>query len=188
MKIYTKTGDAGETGLFGGTRVPKHSPRLNAYGTIDELNAALGCAVSLARSQDALSEIANMLENIQHTLFCIGSHLSTPYDSVEEIPTSLPPFKPEAVTQLEHQIDSLQAALPELTQFILPGGHPAAASIHLARTICRRAERNVIELQQTNFVLPQIIMYLNRLSDFLFVAARTANYLTHTPETPWEKP
>lgn len=182
MKIYTKKGDDGTTGLFGGTRVSKESPRVRAFGAVDELNAHIG--VVRAQLNNAHAQLNIYLEPIQHELFVVGSHLSTPY-TINEIPNTLPTFPEHATTRIESQIDTMDAQLPELRAFILPGGTQAAAHLHVARTVCRRAERAVAGLAQTEEVLPEILQYLNRLSDFLFVAARFANAIEHRADQPW---
>jgi cob(I)alamin adenosyltransferase len=182
MKIYTKTGDAGETGLFGGPRVRKDDVRIEAYGTVDELNAALG----LVRCQALPAEIEQVLQRVQSELFCVGAELATPHPQSRG--TAF--INESHVAALERAIDNLEASLPPLTQFILPGGHPSAAWLHLARGICRRAERRVVSLaaDAAADVSPAIIRYLNRLGDYLFVAARFANAQARVNETKWQKP
>ncbi|MBI2410817.1 MAG: cob(I)yrinic acid a,c-diamide adenosyltransferase [Candidatus Kerfeldbacteria bacterium] len=188
MKIYTKTGDQGESGLFGGKRVPKNHARLEAYGTVDELNAHIGFALSLAREEKlvAQSTINTQLKTIQHTLFTLGAHLATPY-SLEKIPATLPTFSSSPVEQLETWIDDMERILPQLTGFILPGGSPLASAIHIARTVTRRVERAVITLHQEESVLPEILQYLNRLSDYLFVLSRYINFHTGHQDVLWKK-
>lgn len=181
MKIYTKTGDAGETGLFAGARVRKDDVRIEAYGTVDELNAALG----VARSAGPPDAIAGCLERIQHELFSIGAELATP-DSAQH---GLQWADTAACDGLESLIDRFESGLPPLRQFILPAGAPAASALHLARAICRRAERRVVTLQASDpRVSPSVVIYLNRLGDLLFVLARAANILAGTDERPWIKP
>jgi cob(I)alamin adenosyltransferase len=178
-KIYTKTGDSGTTGLLGGGRVAKDDLRIDAYGTVDELNAALG----LARASAIHPEADGLLARIQDDLFAVGSVLADPNPSG--------PFQaaigPEHATLLEAAIDSIQAELPPLTRFILPGGSIAASQVHLARTICRRAERLVVKLarQPDQHVSEALIVYLNRLSDLLFVVARQLNHRAGLPDVTW---
>lgn len=179
MKIYTRTGDTGETGLFGGQRVPKDALRVHAYGTADECNAALG----LARAAGLDPELDALLAQVQNQLFVVGADLATPGESA-----NIPRVGAAEVALLEGAIDSLEASLEPLRQFILPGGTPAAAHLHLARTICRRAERWAVSLAHAEAVSPHVLTYLNRLSDFLFVAARAANARAGTGDVPWVSP
>jgi cob(I)alamin adenosyltransferase len=179
MKIYTKTGDGGETGLFGGQRVPKDSLRVHAYGTADECNAALG--VARAAGLDTALDV--LLAQVQNQLFVVGADLATPGESKH-----IPRVGEPEVAFLEQAIDALESELPPLRQFILPGGTPGAAQLHLARTICRRAERWVVSLAQAEAINPQVLVYLNRLSDFLFVAARAANARAGAADEPWVSP
>ena len=182
MKIYTRTGDNGTTGLFGGGRVGKDDPRIECYGTIDELNAALGLAACVTPEP-----IAAQLQQIQHELFTMGAHLATPTESPSA--ARLPPLDEAMVSRLEMQIDAADAHLPPLREFVLPGGSEPAARLHVARTICRRAERLLVRLSLDRpGVNPLMLIYLNRLSDHLFVAARYANHLTGAPDIPWQKP
>ena len=182
MKIYTKTGDSGRTGLYGGARVAKDDVRIEAYGTVDELNAFLGLALCETR----LLPICETLVQVQNELFCVGAELATPDPTRHgtDIVTD------KHVAALERAIDDLQSQLPELRQFILPGGERSACLLHVARGVCRRAERRVVTLAATaeNAVSERIIRYLNRLSDYLFVAARAANAAAENPDVPWEKP
>ena len=179
MKIYTKTGDTGETGLYGGTRVPKDAMRVEACGTVDELNACIG----LVRSQIRDEEINAILHRIQNELFDIGADLATldahPKAASLRIPPTLTP-------ELESEIDRFEAQLPPLKNFILPGGSTDGAAMHLARTVCRRAERCVVTLAKAEPVNPEILIYLNRLSDLLFVIARTVNHRLGESEPLWE--
>jgi cob(I)alamin adenosyltransferase len=179
MKIYTRTGDTGLTGLIGGDRVAKHDARLDAYGTVDELNAAVGLAAIPAG--DAVRQ---KLASIQNELFVIGSHLAAPADS-ETATKHLPAIDPAAVARLETEIDAAEAALPPLKNFVLPGGTEPAARLHLARTVCRRAERLVTAFAQQEAVHAAIVPYLNRLSDWLFVQARLANHEAGVADVPW---
>ena len=182
MKIYTKAGDSGLTGLLGPGRFAKDDPRIEAYGTVDELNAAVGVARAAVPDPDADARLAR----VQADLFVVGSALADPDPSG--------PFHravtPEHAAALERAIDELETALDPLRQFILPGGTPAAASIHLARTVCRRAEREVVRLAHdpAQSVPPEVIVYLNRLSDFLFVLARAVNRRAGVADVPWTGP
>jgi cob(I)alamin adenosyltransferase len=169
-RIYTKSGDAGDTGLGDGSRVAKDHPRVEAFGQVDELNAALGLVA--AYCPDA-PEIA-FLRTCQNDLFDVGADLCVPPAETEQPGQCLRVTAPQA-ERLEHAIDRLNEQLQPLTSFILPGGSPAAAWLHLARTVCRRAERAVVTLMKTDTVNPHVLIYLNRLSDFLFVLARVAN-------------
>jgi len=179
LKIYTKTGDAGETSLFDNTRVSKADPRVEAYGEVDELNACLGAV----RSAGVDEEIGALVESLQKSLFALGARLADPSARIAPR-VEKATIGSEAVQRLEETIDHLEAALPPLRRFILPGGAPAGALLHLARTICRRAERRVIGLG-ANAVDPVLIVYLNRLSDLLFVMARAVNLRAGIPETEW---
>jgi cob(I)alamin adenosyltransferase len=182
MKIYTKTGDAGETGLFAGARVRKDDVRIEAYGTVDELNAAIG----LARSERLPPEIEQALERIQSELFSVGAELATPDPAKHGMM-----LVGEAQTKkLEAAIDHLEAGLPPLKQFVLPAGSRGGSLLHLARGICRRAERRVVTLANASdiTVSSTLITYLNRLGDYLFVAARFANQEAKAVETKWQKP
>lgn len=178
MKIYTKTGDTGETALYGGKRVPKNDARVDAYGTIDELNGQLGlCASLLDTSID--DTLIEWIHSVQNDLFNIGSHVATPTESPAR--KNLPELTDTLVDRLEEQIDHMQEELPQLEHFILPGGIPAAAHLHIARTTCRRAERVLSTLEDVSLEL----RYLNRLSDWLFVLARMVNYRNDAAETQW---
>lgn len=180
MKIYTKTGDAGETGLWGGQRVSKDDLRVHAYGTVDECNAAVG----VARSSALEAELDALLAQVQNQLFVVGADLATPGEGGANIPR----VGAAEIAFLEAQIDALEAGLEPLKQFILPGGTAAAAHLHLARTICRRAERWAVSLAHQEPISAELLRYLNRLSDFLFVAARAANARAGTPDVPWASP
>lgn len=184
MKIYTKTGDSGTTGLFAGPRVFKDSPRIAAYGSVDELNAILGMAIQ-SLSPDS-QQLAQTITQIQSDLFSIGAELATP-DPVAQGMCLLP----EARTgDLERSIDEMEETLPPLKNFVLPGGCPASAALHWARTVCRRAERDVVHLSQQLGIADcgRIIIYLNRLSDWLFVVARQQNAIAGLPDQPWVRP
>ena len=179
MKIYTKTGDDGSTGLFGGGRVLKSDPRIECYGTVDELNAALGLAGAVPES----AELVKALHAVQCDLFAIGSHLATPEDNRNR--SALPPLDEGLPARLESEIDTAEAQLSPLRQFILPGGTETAARLHLARTICRRAERLLVDFAASQPVAPVILVYVNRLSDWLFVQARMANHRAGVGDVPW---
>lgn len=181
MKIYTKTGDTGETGLFGGGRVGKDHARVAAYGDVDELNAALG----VARAAPPEPFAAELLEQIQRDLFAIGAELAAPEPARLAKTLAGHPIGEPEVTRLERAIDAHEAALPALREFILPGGTAKAATLHFARTVCRRAERAVVALGRSAAVSPSIRQYLNRLSDLLFVLARAANAHAGTPDVRW---
>lgn len=178
MKIYTKTGDDGTTSLFSGGRVAKHHLRVDSYGTVDELNSYLG----LARSAEISTHANNQLEDIQNHLFRLGADLATPMKAKAEW---LVRITVEEIKWLEDAIDSLSQNLPELKNFVLPGGVPVAAHLHVARTICRRAERLVVALQDHEEINEKSLIYLNRLSDYLFTLARYENAQNNEPETKW---
>jgi cob(I)alamin adenosyltransferase len=183
VKIYTKSGDAGETGLFDGTRVPKSDPRVATYGDVDELNAWLG----LARASLADQELSSILERIQRDLFAIGARLADPGHRIAER-VSKAAVSAGDVTRLEQWIDTLDAQLPPLRRFILAGGSTAGATLHVARTVCRRAERAMVALAAAtgaDAFEPELLTYVNRLSDLLFVMARTANLRTGSAELEW---
>jgi cob(I)alamin adenosyltransferase len=179
MKIYTRTGDDGTTGLWGGLRVPKDSLRVQAYGTVDECNAVLG----VARASGLDPELDTLIAGIQDQLFVVGADLATPGESA-----TIPRIGSDEVLALEEAIDSLETRLAPLRQFILPGGTPAAAQLHFARTVCRRAERWTISLANEEPINEQVPKYLNRLSDFLFTAARAANANAGIADIPWNSP
>jgi cob(I)alamin adenosyltransferase len=181
LKIYTKTGDEGETGLFGGQRVPKDHRRVGAYGEVDELNAALG----LARATEPADFEDPLLQTIQRDLFTVGAELATPDPARLAKALGGPPLGEGEVTALEQAIDRLDAGLAPLKAFILPGGAPKGAAFHVARTVCRRAERTVVGLARETPVSPAIRHYLNRLSDLLFVLARAANARAGAGDLPW---
>jgi len=188
MKIYTRTGDDGETALFGGGRVPKDHLRVEAYGTVDELNAALGRAVR----EVEVAESRERLGLLQHDLFAIGSHLATPPPAEGRRAPELPPLPEPRIEEMEAWMDAAETELPPLRAFILPGGSEGAAELHLARTICRRAERSLLPLLRdgAGAVEPGVsfaLRYLNRLSDLLFVLARLENVRTGVVEVEWKK-
>jgi cob(I)alamin adenosyltransferase len=179
MKIYTKTGDKGQTSLIGGTRVPKHHIRIEAYGTVDELNSWIG----LIRDQDIDSHSKEILLEIQDRLFTMGSSLaSDPAKSKMKIPD----LKEEDVTLLEKEMDEMNTHLPEMKSFILPGGHTTVSYCHIARCVCRRAERNTTHLAEIDFVADLVIIYINRLSDYLFVLSRKLSKDLNAEDNPWK--
>jgi cob(I)alamin adenosyltransferase len=179
MKIYTKTGDKGQTSLIGGTRVPKHHIRIESYGTVDELNSWIG----LINDQDIATESKTILSEIQDRLFTIGSSLAS---DPEKSKMKIPDLHESDIELLEKQIDSMNEVLPEMRFFILPGGHTSISYCHLARCVCRRAERNVIHLHETEYVNEMVIVYLNRLSDYLFVLARFIAHQLNVNEIAWK--
>jgi cob(I)alamin adenosyltransferase len=179
MKIYTRTGDDGTTGLLGAGRVLKSSARVEAYGSVDELNAALG----VARAYDAAGWLAEPLAEVQARLFTLGAELAA---TAPGLLAKLERIGDGDVTALERVIDRLDADLSPLSTFVLPAGTPLAAALHQARTVCRRAERRVVALAQTETVEPRLLRYLNRLADLLFVMARWCNHRAGAAETPWK--
>ena len=179
MKIYTKVGDGGDTYLFGGGKVRKDHPRVNAYGDVDELNSVLGWAASL--TQD--SEIRGALEFVQKELFVLGADLATPPDA--RPPKAVPRIGAKEIARLEKAIDKISKRLPALTHFILPGGSSLGSALHLARAVCRRAERVLVPLMESDQSIRNTQIYINRLSDFLFVLARRANQKAGGKETLW---
>jgi len=181
MRIYTRTGDAGETGLFGGGRVAKDNPRVAAYGEVDELNAAVG----LARAAPPAELFDLELQAIQRDLFALGGHLATPDPEKVRAALAKAELAPSRVTDVERAIDAAEAELPPLRAFILPAGSPKAAALHLARTICRRAERGVVTLARDQDVPDLFLVYLNRLSDYLFMLARLANLRAGRADVIW---
>lgn len=178
MKVYTKTGDEGTTSLLGGTKVAKNDLRIEAYGTVDELNAYLG----LIADQEAADDQKELIRRIQDRLFVVGSQLANdPGRSHFKVPT----LNEKDVEALENSIDEMEKLLEPLTNFILPGGHPANSMSHVARCVCRRAERRVVELNERAPVDPLMLKYLNRLSDWLFVLGRHISRITRSPEVLW---
>lgn len=180
-KIYTKTGDQGKTSLIGGTKVPKSHIRIEAYGTVDELNSYIGLV------SDHLSDVhtRTVLKEIQDRLFTIGSSLAC--DPDKEPKMKIPDLREEDILSLEREIDAMNEVLPLMRSFILPGGHIAVSTIHIARCVCRRAERCCVNMQQQElFVDPLVLKYLNRLSDYLFVLARYTGHLLQVAEIPWQ--
>jgi cob(I)alamin adenosyltransferase len=181
MKIYTKTGDAGDTGLFGGGRVPKNHPRVEAYGDVDELNAAIG----LARAIESMPRIDEVLVPVQRDLFAIGALLATPDHDKMKQQLEKARIDDGRIAELERAIDDGERELEPLRSFILPGGTPKSAALHVARTVCRRAERRVVELVQGTELPRLVVVYLNRLSDLLFTLARVANRRAAAGEVTW---
>jgi len=179
MKVYTKTGDKGQTSLIGGTRVPKHHIRIEAYGTVDELNSHIG----LIRDQQIGSESKKILVEIQDRLFTIGSSLAS---DPERSKMKIPDLKEEDITLLEKEMDRMNETLPEMRSFVLPGGHTTVSYCHIARCVCRRAERLTIHLSENSFVAELVIIYLNRLSDYLFVLSRKLSHELNAEEIPWK--
>lgn len=179
MKVYTKKGDQGQTSLIGGTRVDKSHDRLEAYGTVDELNSWIG----LLRDQKIKGEHITILLEIQDRLFTIGSLLA---QDPEKAKMQLPEVRNEDIFRLEEEIDRLETNLPELRTFVLPGGNTTVSYCHIARTICRRAERRINALNSDSEVQPVIMTYMNRLSDYLFVLSRALTQELNATETPWE--
>uniref|UniRef100_UPI003217BF5B cob(I)yrinic acid a,c-diamide adenosyltransferase n=1 Tax=uncultured Draconibacterium sp. TaxID=1573823 RepID=UPI003217BF5B len=180
FKVYTKTGDDGTTGLVGGSRVKKYDPRLEAYGTVDELNASIG----VIRSYNIPDDIKVLLIQIQNKLFNIGSRLAS--DKKGEVFTANLVVKNEDIEVLEKAIDEFEEGLPELREFILPGGELSVAQCHMARTVCRRAERRIVEFAEGTPVQTEIVKYINRLSDLLFVIARKLGDINDVEETAWK--
>lgn len=183
MRIYTRRGDDGSTGLFGGPRVGKDHLRVSAYGDVDELNSALGAARCDLQADPRLADLDAFAARLQSELFDLGAELATP--DLEGAPRPVPQTKMEDVARLEREIDRLEEELPELRSFILPGGTRPAAALHLCRTICRRAERLLVQLSRTSTVSTEALAYLNRLSDLLFVMARAANHRGGGGEVQW---
>ena len=184
MKIYTRTGDKGETGLIGGGRVSKSDPRVAAYGDVDELNCALGAARA-ALGPDG-SALDSALARVQAECFEIGALLATPGDKLEKLSSSFAQgLSLDTPKRLEGEIDAWDGELPALKTFILPGGSPAGAALHLARAVCRRAERSAVALAASEPLPAGVVVYLNRLSDWLFTAARAVNRRAGRSETPW---
>ncbi|HHZ81573.1 MAG TPA: cob(I)yrinic acid a,c-diamide adenosyltransferase [Flavobacteriales bacterium] len=179
MRIYTRTGDDGTTGLFGGARVKKDDLRIEAYGTVDELNAFLGKLIE----HEALAPHLDFFRDIQSQLFTLGSHLAT---IDPEMKAKLPPFDSNAVTAFEKWMDQVDENVPALKNFLLPGGHPSVADAHVARAVCRRAERRCVSLAQVADIDSELIIYLNRLSDLLFTTARHLSNVTGTEEIAWK--
>ncbi len=179
MKIYTKTGDTGQTALFGGKRLPKDDLRIEAYGTVDELNSHVG----LLRDSGMSSAAQNTLLEIQDRLFTIGSLLAS---DPEKNNLQVPQISDEDILRLESEMDKMNEDLPEMRSFVLPGGHPAVSQCHVVRCVCRRAERRAVSLSAASPVKPIIIQYLNRLSDYFFVLSRSIAVQKNAIESPWK--
>jgi cob(I)alamin adenosyltransferase len=179
FKVYTKTGDKGETSLIGGTRVPKHHIRIESYGTVDELNSYIG----LIRDQNINEQSKTILIEIQDRLFTIGSSLAS---DPEKSKMKIPDLKEEDILFLEKEIDKMDESLPEMKSFVLPGGHTTVSFCHIARCVCRRAERLTIQLSENDYVNELVIKYLNRLSDYLFVLSRKLSQDLNASEIPWK--
>jgi cob(I)alamin adenosyltransferase len=185
MKIYTKTGDTGTTALFGGTRVPKHHIRIESYGTVDELNSYIG----LIRDQEIDTRTSDILIHIQNKLFTVGAILATPPE--KEIlkngkeRLNISKISEEEIAVLETEMDDMNAVLPPMTHFVLPGGHTTVSYCHIARCVCRRAERVTTLLHEEESIDPRVLKYLNRLSDYLFVLARKLSYDLQADEVKW---
>src|SRR6185312_6642748 len=180
MKIYTNVGDKGTTGLFGGPRVPKDHLRVQAYGDVDELNSQIGAA----RAECTDAEVGAILARLQNQLFDLGSELATP--DQEHAPKRIPVITEADVVRMEGEMDRFDTELEPLRAFVLPAGSRLAAALHMARTICRRAERSTVTLDRAESLDPLIVKFLNRLSDLLFVLARVANHRASVPEVKWE--
>lgn len=186
MKIYTRSGDKGETSLFTGERVPKSDPIVEAMGTVDECNSAIGFSVSLLPQEPSFQVCREQLEIVQHALFDLGAALATPRTRAVPSKINKTRFDQEATVLLENWIDAMEETLPLLKKFILPGGHPAGGALHQARAICRRAERQVLPINLHADVSDSVLIYLNRLSDYLFVMSRFINHQANRTETIWE--
>lgn len=185
MKVYTKTGDKGTTALFGGTRVPKHHIRIESYGTVDELNSHIG----LIRDQEINQLYKNVLIEVQDRLFTVGAILATPPEK-ETLKNGQPRLQNLGITEsdiefLEKEIDTMEESLPPMTHFVLPGGHTTVSYCHIARCVCRRAERLAVQLHEIEPIDEFVIKYLNRLSDYLFVLARKLSFDLQADEVPW---
>jgi|SRR6185312_11070712 len=179
LKIYTKTGDKGQTSLLGGTRVPKHHMRIEAYGTVDELNSWIG----LLRDSVTDKHVQDILIEVQDRLFTMGSSLAS---DPEKSKVKIPHLSEDDITLFEKEIDAMDAVLPPMKNFVLPGGHPTVSNCHITRCVCRRAERRVIHLAENEPVDELVIKYLNRLSDYLFMLARKLTQDLKATEVPWK--
>jgi cob(I)alamin adenosyltransferase len=182
-RVYTRQGDNGDTGLAGGQRVPKDSARIEAYGTVDELNAFVGAARDPVSSDPRLTELAGILRRVQHELFNLGSILAT---LPEDVHPKQARITDAEVARLEAEMDRMNVDLPPLRSFVLPGGSHVNAALHVCRTVCRRAERACVALSRMEAVPPETVRYLNRLSDAFFVWSRWASHVTAVPEVLWE--
>ena len=179
MRIYTRTGDDGTTGLFGGNRVPKDDLRIESYGTVDELNSLIGRLLEHSEMGDYLG----FFRIIQSDLFIIGSHLATVDEKMRE---KLPSLNPNSIKNFENWMDEANEKVPQLRNFLLPGGHPSVADAHVARSVCRRAERRIVALSRVESIDSEIVKYLNRLSDLLFTTARLLSHISGTDEIEWK--
>lgn len=186
-KIYTRTGDKGETSLYTGQRLLKSDPLFEAIGTVDETNCAIGAAIAFFPKEARFRALREELETIQHALFDVGAALATPRTNAAEAKIEKTRFDLEEIALLEKWIDAIDKQVPPLKTFILPGGDPAGAMLHVARSCCRRAERLVLPINQRGDVSDSVIIYLNRLSDYLFMVSRLVNQLAGRPETLWEQ-
>ena len=182
-RIYTRTGDSGDTHLAGGQLIAKDDPRIESYGAVDELNAFVGVARTTAEASPGLASLAQILKRIQHELFNLGSILAT---LPEDVHPKQARITAAEITQLEHDIDAANESLPALRSFVLPGASPLDAELHVARTVCRRAERELVRLTRRGSVPDEAVRYLNRLSDALFVWSRWVNHVQNIPETLWQ--
>lgn len=185
VKIYTKTGDQGQTSLFSGHRVAKNSPYIEALGSVDECNSTIGASLSFLPTDSQFDKVREQLIHIQHSLFDLGAQLATPRTIAPPKKISKTRFDAEETLKLEKWIDEMEETLPPLKAFILPGGHQAGALLHMARCLCRKSERKIIPLVESGDVADAVLIYLNRLSDYLFVASRNINHLGSMPETKW---
>lgn len=185
MKIYTRTGDKGKTTLFNGQKVSKSCVNIEGIGAVDECNSAIGCAIAQLPETPIFASHREQLTLIQHALFDLGAALATPRTASNEEKISKTRFDHHGTETLEAWIDAMEQDLPPLKTFILPGGHPAGAFLHLARSLSRRAERAVLPCFESSDVSGDVLVYLNRLSDYLFVASRRVNHLAEVPETAW---
>ena len=183
MKIYTKTGDQGQTSLYRGGRIHKDHQRLNACGTVDELNSHIGWV----RSQGLPDWVDKFLDRVQNDLFIIGADIATPLEKVDDDNPSVMRLESNSELFMEEAIDQMDEELPPLKQFILPGGSAPSSALHIARAVCRRSERETVALNRTVAVNPSVVIYLNRLSDLLFTTARYLNRISGMGDTPWEK-
>lgn len=182
FRIYTRTGDKGDTGLFGGGRVGKDDPRVEAYGAVDELNACLGVAEAAVDDP----QVRAWIRRLQDELFVLGAELATP--DPEAVKKQIVPLGADRIAWMEEVMDAIDAEVPPLRSFVLPGGHPGAAHLHLARTICRRAERRTIAFARHAHLRAEVVAYLNRLSDLLFMLARLVNHRAGVEEPKWTAP
>lgn len=186
MKLYTRSGDDGTTGLFGGERVPKDHPRIEAVGAIDELNASLGLAASACEPSVAIHQtMLGIFAELQSRLFDVGADLATPQDAADKHQAKIARIGPDHVAQAERWIDQIDGGNAPMKNFVMPGGTELAARLHLTRTVCRRAERAMVHLSRSETVNPQTIIYINRISDLLFAIARRANKEAGVADVPW---